>query len=128
MGSNEGLDAVIRDMIETVIERNHYHISANLSRGLRIDMRRDDDLFTLLLSREDVYPSALEWNVVCRYIPKIFLQDEEEFKEFERSDRHWLRGYYRIPNAEVKVEQIEGKLVLTSKKGNTIVKLTEEGN
>lgn len=120
------LKVVVEDMIEVIIERNHHHISTTLSRGLQIDMKRDDDLFTLLLSREKMYPSALEWDIVTRFIPRIFIQDQEELEELEQSNRHWLRAKYRIPNAEVKVGKVKGKLVLTSKTGDTTVELHEQ--
>ena len=89
------LKAIMRDMINTVIEKPSYHISHSLQRGLQIDMKREDSVISALLSRSDTYPSQLEYDIVMSFFPEDWRYPG--YEKLEQSDRYWLKTLVEVP-------------------------------
>lgn len=94
--SNSKLTDILQEMLD---EANRSAIAVRkLKNGLTIGIQADTTSYTVILARDDVYPSAKEWETIFRRFPYYCLVPDAT-QTTTRNGRKALKG--RVPKRHI---------------------------
>lgn len=92
------LAQILEDQFAEAKRRAGTKIVRRLSKGLRVGMNYVRGNIVLGLARDDAYPSAQEWQTVCKHLP--FVPEKTEPTQTKSNGRYVLYGELRIPQTQ----------------------------
>lgn len=84
------LRSIIKNLIADAKHRAPKPVRRSLSRGLTLNLRKDNGSYILTLWRHNNNPSMREWNIICSHFPYKIPILKPKSGKFEQ--RHYLQG------------------------------------